>query len=141
MSAPEARTYTVGDAKQRRWLASLVDALETGWRVVIKPPGRTLDQNSKFHALCGDIAKARPEWAGIAMDADDWKALLIVSHASATNKMGHNSRVRLVPDIEGSGLVQLRESSARMDKGRASSLIDYVTAWAVTQGIPLSDAP
>jgi hypothetical protein len=142
MSAPEARTYTVGDAKHRRWLASLVDTLETGWRVVIKPPGRTLDQNAIFHAMCGEIAKAKPEWAGITMDADDWKALLIVSHAVATRDKsgkGHNGGPRLVPDLEGEGLVQLRESSARMGKGRASSLIDYTMAWATSKGILLSE--
>jgi hypothetical protein len=46
--------------------------------------------------------------------------------------------MRLVPDLEGHGLVQLRESSARMSKGRASSLIDYVVAWATTQGIDIT---
>ena len=43
MSAFESRTYTISGEKHRRWLASLVDSLADGWRVTIKPPGRTLD--------------------------------------------------------------------------------------------------
>lgn len=70
MSAPETRTYTVGGESQRSWLAALVNTLAPGWRVIIKPPGRSLDQNAKAHALFQDIAKAKPEWNGIAMDAE-----------------------------------------------------------------------
>ena len=69
----------------------------------------------------------------MAMDADDWKALLVVSHAKATTDDG----VRLVPSLEGGGLVQLRESTATMSKARASSLIDYVQAWAAQNGVEL----
>ena len=107
--------------------------LPDGWVVRAGPPRRSLDQSALFHSLCGQIAKARPEWAGMAMDADDWKSLLVVSHAKATADDG----VRLVPSLEGGGLVQLRESTATMSKARASSLIDYVQAWAAGQGIAL----
>ena len=107
--------------------------------VRIGPPRRSLDQSALFHALCGQIAKAKPEWAGLPMDADDWKALLVVSHAKATTDSG----IRLVPSLEGGGLVQLRESTATMTKDRASSLIEYAQAWAAQNGIELvrHDAP
>jgi hypothetical protein len=104
-----------------------------GYMVRIGPPKRSLDQSALFHALCGQIAKAKPEWAGMPMDAESWKALLVVSHAAATEEGG----VRLVPDLEGSGLVQLRESTATMSKARASSLIEYVQAWAALNGVEL----
>ena len=71
------------------------------------------------------------------MDAEDWKALLVVSHAVATQGEGG---LRLVPDLEGRGLVQLRESTARMSKERASSLIEYEQAWATQRGIQLHDS-
>lgn len=119
-----------------RGRASALDAVANapdGWVVRIGPPRRSLDQSALFHALCGQIAKARPEWNGIPMDAESWKALLVVSHAAATA----NGSIRLVPDLEGRGLVQLRESTATMSKERASSLIEYVSAWAAQQGIEL----
>lgn len=108
-----------------------------GMVVTIRAPTRNNDQNAKFHALVADIAKAKPEWNGVHMDADDWKALLIVSHAIATG--GSSAQLRLVPDLEGNGFIQLRESSAKMSRERASSLIDYCTAWAVSHGVTLRE--
>lgn len=40
-----------------------------------------------------------------------------------------------MPDLEGRGLVQLRESTAAMSKDRAASLISYVEAWAASNGV------
>ena len=73
----------------------------------------------------------RPVWNGIDMTAEDYKSLFIVSHAIATS----GGTVRLVPDLEGRGLVQLRERSSRMSKERATSLIDYVQSWAAQNGV------
>jgi hypothetical protein len=131
MSAPERRKYVVRDKKGAEWIGSLVAVLEPGWTVSIAPPSRSLDQNAIFHSLCDRIANAKPEWNGVHMDADSWKQLLILSHAVATDGGG----IQLVRDLEGQGLVQLRESSARMSRSRATSLIDYTMAWAASHGV------
>ena len=107
--------------------------LPDGWVVRCGPPKRSLDQNAALHGYCAQIAKARPVWNGMDMTADDYKALFITSHAIATS----GGTVRLVPDLEGHGLVQLRESSAAMTRDRASSLLSYIDAWAAAQGIEL----
>lgn len=137
MSAGERRRFEVRDKQGAQFIGSLVAALEPGWTVTIAPAGRSLSQNDAFHGYCDAIAKALPEWNGMSMTADDWKQLLILSHAMATDGSG----VRLVKDLEGSGLVQLRESSARMSKARATSLIEYVVVFAVQRGIQLQDRP
>lgn len=125
-----------------RGRAAALDAVANapeGWTVRVGPPRRSLDQNALLHSLIDQIAKAKPEWNGLEMDADDWKALLITSHAVATR----NEKVRLIPDLEGTGLVQLVERSSRMSKERATSLIDYISAWAAQNGVELVryDAP
>lgn len=137
MSASDARTYPLRGQTDRLYACRAVKDAPDGWVAVVRPPRRSLDQSAKFHSLCADIARARPEYAGIRMDADDWKALLILSHATATK--GEGGKLRLVPDLEGEGYVQLRESSARMSVARSSSLIEYTLAWATKQGIPLHD--
>jgi hypothetical protein len=134
MSTGERRRYTVSDKHSAQWIGSLVTLLQPGWVIAISPPGRSISQNDTFHGLCDDIAKARPEWNGLKMTADDWKQMLVLSHAMATDGSG----VRLAKDLEGHGLVQLRESTARMSKARATSLIDYVIAWATGQGIAIT---
>src|SRR5512139_1452182 len=132
MSAPDRRRAIITE-QNRRWVASLVDTAPVGYVVTISPPSRSLSQNDIFHALVDQIAKAKPRWNDMPMAADDWKQLIILSHAMATDGSG----VRLVKDLEGNGLVQLRESSARMSKSRATSLIDYTLAFATTNGIAL----
>lgn len=131
-----ARFRLAHDTARNRAIAAVRSAPDN-YVVTISPPRRNLDQNAKFHSLVSDISKACPKWNGLTFDADDWKALLIVSHAIATG--GDAAQLRLVPDLEGKGFIQLRESSARMSKERASSLIEYVTAWATSHGIPLRE--
>lgn len=119
-----------------RGRAAALDAVANapdGWTVRIGPPRRSLDQNAALHGYCSQIAKAMPQWNGMDMTADDYKALFVVSHSIATQGGG----VRLVPDLEGCGLVQLRESSATMSKERANSLLSYIDAWAAAHGITL----
>ncbi len=67
------------------------------------------------------------------MQMEDWKALLIEAHAKATGQGG----ARLVPSLEGHGLIQLREASSTMSRDRASSLLSYIAAWCAGQGITL----
>lgn len=138
MSAPERRRYILRDSQGAEWVGSLVAKLPAGWAVTLAPPGRSLDQNSTLHLLWGQLADALPQYKGIHMDAESWKALTIVSHAIATSKDENGNAIRLVPDLEGSGLVQLRESSARMSKARASSLIEYVLKVGADNGVQFS---
>lgn len=133
----ETQTFRLVHPAARQHAINAVQLAPHGHVVVVREPKRSLDQNAKLHALVADIAKAKPEWNEIKMDEDDWKSLLIVSHAIATG--GGIEAMRLVRDLEGNGLVQLRESSARMSKERSSSLIEYITAWAVSHGISLRE--
>jgi hypothetical protein len=135
MSTGERRRYTVSDKSGAQWIGSLVATLEPGWTVAIAPPGRTLDQNAIFHAIVDDFAKAIPEYAGVPMDTESWKSVLILSHAIATSGGG----LKLVPDLEGQGLVQVREASSRMTKARGSSLIEYCMSEAAKRGVVLRD--
>ena len=116
--------------------AAAVDAVKNapdGHVVRIGPPNRSSDQNRIFHAIVDDFAKAMPEYHGVPMDAESWKSVLIVSFTKETA----GGDIRLVPDLDGGGLVQIRESSARMSKARATALIDYAMAEAARLGVPL----
>ena len=121
-----------------RGRAAALDAVANapdGWVVRVGPPKRSSEQNRIFHAIVSDFAKHMPEYHGVPMDAESWKSVLIVSFA----KEEAGGAIRLVPDLGGSGLVQVRESSATMGKARATALIDYCMAEAARLGVPLSD--
>ncbi|MFS9649362.1 recombination protein NinB [Enterobacter hormaechei] len=93
---------------------------------------RNIDQNAKFHALLGDIAR-QVTWCGKQLKPEQWKVLLISGHAVATKQ-----EAEVVPGIEGE-YVNIRESSAEMSVGRMANLIEYTMAWAASQNVRFTD--
>ncbi len=100
--------------------------------VDVKPITRNLEQNAKFHAMCGDIAR-QVQFNGEWLSLETWKVILISAHAEATKEGSH-----LVTGLEGE-LVNIRESTAQMGVKRMASLIEYVTAWGVSHGVHFND--
>lgn len=119
----------VHDEARRRAVEAVQNAPD-GWRVEVSEPKRNLDQNAKFHALVSELAGR--EWMGKPRTADEWKVLLVSGHATAT-KIG----AEMVPGLEGE-FVNIRESTARMSKARASSLIEYTQAWMAEHGLEVT---
>lgn len=99
----------------------------------VRPSRRGEDQSRKFHAICNDLALSGLPWFGKPRDAAAWKVLLVSGHAVAT-KQG----AEVIPGIEGE-FVNIRESTARMSKSRASSLIEYAVAFCAQHGVELSE--
>lgn len=89
---------------------------------------RKLIQNSKFHAMLGDISNQK-EWVGKKRSIDQWKVLMVSGHSIAT-KQG----AEMVPGIEGE-YCNLRESTASMSIKRMASLIEYVQAWGAMNDV------
>lgn len=105
---------------RQRAIDAVKDAPE-GYEVIIRPKRRTLDQNSKLHALIQEFDGM--EFAGKPRSAEDWKVILVSGHTQATQ-----GESELITGLEGE-MVQLRESTARMSKSRSSSLIEYIQAF------------
>lgn len=114
------------------WLKSMLAA---GHRLTceIKPETRTNDQNAKFHAICGDIAKSGTKWAGKPRTAQQWKVLLVSGHAVATKEDSE-----IVPGLENE-FVSIRESTALMSIKRGASLITYTLAFCDLNGINVKE--
>lgn len=133
--SPESRTLPAANNRLgRELIGSWVATAPEGYVVSVRPPKRTLSQNDALHGLWDQLAKALPEYKGIPMDAESWKALTIVSFTVADAE-ADGVPIRLVPDLEGHGLVQLRESSAKMSKERASRLMEYVLKVGADNGV------
>ena len=100
--------------------------------VSIKQETRSLQQNKLFHAMCQDVAN-QVEFMGRKLTMEQWKVLFISGHAIATNQ-----KADVVPGLEGE-FVNIRESSAKMSVSRMASLIEYVTAYGVANGVRFND--
>lgn len=114
--------YRVSTEASRRVAAHAVMTAPDGYCVSVKPWSRSLDQNSKLHALFSDIAKSA-KYLNRTLTAQQWKTLFISGHAIATG-LGAD----MIPGLENE-YVNVRESSAQMSVERMSSLIEYVLAW------------
>lgn len=118
------------DEARRRACQSIMEADE-GDIVTIRPAKRTDGQNERFHAICGDIAKSGLHWAGKPRTPVQWKVLLVSGHAVATKE-----GAEMLPGLEGE-FVNIRESTALMSIRRGASLIEYATAFALSNGVEL----
>lgn len=93
---------------------------------------RSLEQNSKLHALLSDISK-QCEFNGKKRDVDTWKMIFVSAHKIATG-----GQAEMVIGIEGE-VINLRESTAQMSVKRLASLIEYVQAWGVENEVKFND--
>jgi hypothetical protein len=89
---------------------------------------RTSAQNDKLHALCRDVAKQK-QWAGAWMDVEDWKRMFVAQLYGQ----------KVVPSLDGRGFVVLNKRTGRMIVEECSEVIEYLTAWAVDNGVVLHD--
>jgi len=97
-----------------------------GYIVKIVEPTRTLDQNAHLWA-CLDEISAQVDWHGQKLSAEDWKHVF----TSALRKL------RVVPNLDGTGFVALGQSSKTMTKREFSELLELATAFAIERGVKL----
>lgn len=95
---------------------------------------RSLDQNSMFHAICGDIAKQK-QWAGRTLDTEAWKRLLCDAWARVEGK----TQGTVVPSLDGESVVNLGIQTRRMTRGEMADLITFAQAWAIEHDVALNE--
>ena len=133
MSTPPKKYFRLVHAQARKLAAEFCLSAPEGWVVTVAEPTRNLDQNAKFHALCGDIAKSGFPWCGKPRTSEQWKVLMVSGHAVVTKEGSE-----MVPGLENE-FVNLRESTALMSIKRSASLIEYVVAFCIENDILCSN--
>jgi hypothetical protein len=127
------QTFVLRSTLIRSNAIAAVSNAPADWIVDISEPKRSMPQNRLFHSLCGDLAKSGMKWAGKVRNAGEWKALVVSAHSVATSNGGE-----VIPGLEGE-FVSIRESTSRMNKSRATSLIEYTIAFCVANGVELRE--
>lgn len=110
--------------------------LDRAWQVTIAPfnKGRTVEQNSRLHAMCADVAEQR-EWAGRRLDTEGWKRLFVDAWARETGKDGG----KVVPSLDAQSVVVLNRSTRAMNVGELSELMEWIAAWCAEHDVTLND--
>jgi hypothetical protein len=100
-----------------------------GTRVEFKAPKRTLPQNDRLWAMLTDVA-TQLTWHGVKLSAADWKLIFL----DALNR-----EVRMVPNIDGTGFVNLGRSSSDLSKDEMSDLFEVISAFGARHGVVFHD--
>ncbi len=95
-----------------------------GTRVEFKATKRSIPQNARLWAMLTDVAQQLP-WHGQKLKAEDWKYVFLDALKEAA---------RTVPNIDGTGFVNLRRSSD-LSKEEMSELIDLIAAFGAQNGV------
>lgn len=111
-----------------------------GFICEIKPANKSRDQEAKYHAMFSDVAR-QVEFMGSKRDSETWKRLLV--DAFARVKAADNDPVQgvgaIVPNLDGTGFVQLGVQTRRFSKRHASEFIEFILSWGVDNDVQWSD--
>ena len=112
-------------ARAKRW----IDGVPGGTRVEFKSPKRTMPQNDKMWACLTDVA-GQVLWHGVRLTADDWKLLFL----DALKR-----ELRMAPNIDGTGFVNLGRSSSDLSKEEMSALIELIHMFGAQHGVTFKE--
>ena len=112
----------------------ITKALDAGKHLTmeIKLVSKTREQEEKYHAMIGDISK-QAQHLGAKWSAEDWKRLLVDQYLREVE----NIQGKIVPNLDGSGIVQLGFQTRNFTKEMASEFVEWLYSWAANNGIDL----
>lgn len=115
---------------KRREAHRLIDAAPDRARVTVDGPKRNNDQNRAMWAALSDIALQKRHH-GLKLSPSDWRLLFL-------SALG--DELRVVPNLDGNGLVQLGRSTSELSKSDFSDLLDLIHAWGAQNGVEFTDS-
>lgn len=122
-------TYLVTSEAQRQTVLDAIQRAPLGFTVTAKRNKRSIPQNSRFWAMLTIVAR-EVKWHGLRLSPEDWKLLFLEA-------LVHE--MRMVPNIEGNGFVNLGRSSSALSKEEMSDLMELIAAFAAERGVDLGE--
>lgn len=111
--------------RAKKW----IDQAPVNARVEFKAPKRTLPQNDRMWAQLTDVAR-QLEWHGLRLTPDDWKLIFLD---------GLKQEMRLVPNINGTGFVNLGRSSSDLSVEEFGDLMTLIEAFGAEHGVTFTE--
>ena len=104
-----------------RW----IEQAPWGVRIEFKQNRRSIDQNSRMWAMLTDVA-TQVTWHGQKLRPDDFKLVFL----DALKR-----ELRVVPNIDGTGFVNLGRSSSDLTKDEMSQLFSVIESFGAKHGV------
>ena len=122
-------TLIIASTAQRHQAIAWIQKAPWNTRVEFKAPKRTLPQNDRMWAMLTDVARQVP-WHGVRLTPDDWKLIFLD---------GLKQELRLVPNMNGNGFVNLGRSSSDLSKEEMGELMTLIEAFGAQHGVVFHD--
>lgn len=122
-------SLTIANDWDRKKAHHWVQKAPQGTRVEFIEARRTLDQNSLLWACLSDVA-TQLDWHGVKLSTNDWKLLFLDSL---------NREMRMAPNLDGTGFVNLGRSSSKLSKQEMSDLIDLIYEFGIRNGVKFTE--
>lgn len=122
-------TIILGGQETRAKAANWIQKAPHGTRVEFRASKRSIPQNDRMWAMLTDIAE-QLTWHGVKLSTDDWKLVML----DALKR-----EIRMVPNIDGNGFVNLGRSSSDLTKDEMSALMEIIAAFGAKHGVVFHD--
>lgn len=140
------RPFFLAHEQARKNAAAFCMEAPEGWMVVFSEPVKKRVQELKYHAMMGEIAKVVP-FMGAMVDEETWKRLLVDAfvrvmreEAQATGGADpFGGQGRVVPSLDGSGVVQLGVQTRGFTVGLAAQFIEYLNSFGAEMGVKFKE--
>ena len=109
--------------------ASWVRQAPWGTRITFQEAKRTTDQNARMWAMLTEVAR-QVEWDGLKLSADDWKLIFMAAL---------KQELRMVPNLDRTGFVQLGRSSSDLSVAEMGDLMDLIAAFGAREGVTFAE--
>jgi len=100
-----------------------------GTRITFQEAKRSNDQNAKMWAMLTEVAR-QVKWHGQKLSPDDWKLVFLAAL---------KAELRIVPNLDGTGFVQLGRSSSDLSVSEMADLIDLIAAFGAREGVTFAE--
>ena len=119
----------INSSADRARAMQYVTQAPSGTRIELKAVKRSLPQNDMMWSMLSDVARELP-WHGIKLTPDDWKLVFL----DALKR-----EVRMVPNLDGNGFVNLGRSSSDLTKDEMSQLIELIREFGARHNVTFID--
>lgn len=120
---------TLHGAADKARVLNIINAAPYGSRVEVKAAKRSIPQNDRMWAMLTEVAQ-QVLWHGQRLRPDDWKLVFL----DALKR-----ELRMVPNIDGTGFVNLGRSSSDLTKSEMGDLIELIHAFGAQHGVQFQD--
>ncbi len=116
---------TLHGAADKARVLNIINAAPYGSRVEIKAAKRSIPQNDRMWAMLTDVAQ-QLLWHEMRLRPDDWKLIFMD---------GLKRDRRTVPNIDGTGFVDISRSSSDLSKSEMGDLMELIAAFGANHGV------